>query len=35
MMEKMMYMLGKRMDRYEANLNIGGLEQPMPFPDQT
>ena len=33
-MEKMVYMFGKIMDRYEANLNIGDLEQPMLFPDQ-
>ena len=29
-----MYMLEKGMDRYEANLNIDDLEQPMLFPDQ-
>ena len=34
MMEKMVYMFEKIMDRYEANLNIGDLEQPMLFPDQ-
>ena len=35
MMEKMMYMLGKRMDRLMANMNIDDLEQPMLFPHQT
>ena len=35
MMEKMMYILGKRIERCEANINIGDLEQPMLFPDQT
>ena len=35
MMEKMMYILGKRIERCEANLNIVDLEQPMSFPDQT
>ena len=34
MMEKMMYMLGKRMDRLMANMNIDDLEQPMLFPSQ-
>ena len=35
MMEKMMYMLGKRMDRLMANMSIDDLEQPMPFLGQT
>ena len=34
MMEKMLYMFGKIMDRYEANLNIYDLEQAMLFSDQ-
>ena len=34
MMEKMLYMFGKIMDRYEANLNIDDLEQPMLFSNQ-
>ena len=33
-MEKMMYMLGKRFERYEANLNIDDLEQPMLLSNQ-
>ena len=35
MMEKLMYMLGRRVDRFMANLNIGDPEQHMPFPEQT
>ena len=35
MMEKMMYILGKRMDRLMANLNAGNPEQHIPFPKQT
>ena len=35
MMEKMMYMLGKRMDRLMANMNIDDLEQAMLSPEQT
>ena len=34
MMEKKMYMLGKRIERYEVNLNIGDIEHPMLFSDQ-
>ena len=30
-----MYMLGKRIDRLMANMNIDDLDQPMPFPGQT
>ena len=33
-MEKMVYMLGKRLERYEANLNIDDLEQPMLLSNQ-
>ena len=35
MMEKLMYMLGRRVDRFMANLNVGDPENHMPFPDQT
>ena len=35
MMEKSMYMLGRRVDRFMANLNVGNPEQNIPFPDQT
>ena len=35
MMEKLMYMLGRRVDRFMANLNICDPEQHMPFPEQT
>ena len=33
MMEKLMYMLGRRMDRLMANMNIDDLEQAMLSPD--
>ena len=33
-MEKMIYMLGKRFERYEAKLNIYDLEQPMLLSNQ-
>ena len=35
MMEKLMYMLGRRVDRFMANLNVGDPENHMPFPEQT
>ena len=34
MMEKMVYMLGKIFERYDANLNIDDLEQPMLLSNQ-
>ena len=34
MMEKLMYMLGKRVDRFIANMNIGDPKQHALFPEK-
>ena len=35
MMEKLLYMLGRRMDRFMENFNVGDLENHMLFPEKT